>query len=233
MSNSRRLLFVISFLIVDLLLIGSIFIIRDFTGKNLLKNEVNSLVELDFKKDKYNTEVKSIGSYAVAEEALKKYLNDYADEVQNVLRVRYDQKLNNMLTIDNYINEAPFYTESLNYIDVVRNNFNYNIDLLMERVSTDAIYNYIYNYDVDKKDVDIYNNILIESSLIKKIEDNQNDLIGKRLEINSYIDSIYNVLVFLRDNPYYSVVDNKLVFPDDVMQDKYYELISKTKRIYE
>ena len=117
MSNGRKLLFVISFLIIDLLLIGSILIMRDFTGKNLLKNEVNALIELDFKKDKYNTEIKSIGSYAVAEEALKKYLDDYAVEVQNVLRVRYDQRLNNMLTIDNYNEEAPFYTDSLNYLD--------------------------------------------------------------------------------------------------------------------
>ncbi|MBO5120903.1 MAG: hypothetical protein J6C28_04400 [Bacilli bacterium] len=233
MSNGRKLLFVISFLIIDLLLIGSILIMRDFTGKNLLKNEVNALIELDFKKDKYNTEIKSIGSYAVAEEALKKYLDDYAVEVQNVLRVRYDQRLNNMLTIDNYNEEAPFYTDSLNYLDNLRNNFNYNIDILMERVSEEAIYNHINNYDADKDSVNIYNNILIESNLVKKIEDNQNDLIKKRIEINSYIDSIYDVLVFLRDNPYYSVISEKIVFSDEGMQNKYYELISKTKRIYE
>lgn len=233
MSNGRKLLFVISFLIIDLLLIGSILIMRDFTGKNLLKNEVNALIELDFKKDKYNTEIKSIGSYAVAEEALKKYLDDYAVEVQNVLRVRYDQRLNNMLTIDNYNDEAPFYTDSLNYLDNLRNNFNYNIDILMERVSEEAIYNHINNYDADKDSVNIYNNILIESNLVKKIEDNQNELIKKRIEINSYIDSIYDVLVFLRDNPYYSVISEKIVFPDEGMQNKYYELISKTKRIYE
>ena len=233
MSNGRKLLFVISFLIIDLLLIGSILIMRDFTGKNLLKNEVNALIELDFKKDKYNTEIKSIGSYAVAEEALKKYLDDYAVEVQNVLRVRYDQRLNNMLTIDNYNEEAPFYTDSLNYLDNLRNNFNYNIDILMERVSEEAIYNHINNYDADKDSVNIYNNILIESNLVKKIEDNQNELIKKRIEINSYIDSIYDVLVFLRDNPYYSVISEKIVFSDEGMQNKYYELISKTKRIYE
>jgi hypothetical protein len=233
MSNSRKLLFIVSFFIIDLLLIGSIFVLRDFTGKNLLRNEVNSLVELDFKKDKYNTEIKSIGGYAVAEEALKKYLDDYAEEVQNVLRVRYDQRLNNMLTIDNFIEEAPFYTDSLNYLDNLRNNFNYNIDILMERVSEEAIYNHIYNYNVDKNSVDIYNNILIESNLVKKIEDNQNDLIKKRIEINSYIDSIYDVLVFLRDNPYYNAVSGKIVFPDEGLQNRYYELIGKTKRIYD
>ena len=138
-----------------------------------------------------------------------------------------------MLTIDNYNEEAPNYTDSLKFLDNLRNNFYYNIDLLMERVSEEAIYNHINNYDADKDSVNIYNNILIESNLVKKIEDNQNELIKKRIEINSYIDSIYDVLVFLRDNPYYSVIPEKIVFPDEGMQNKYYELISKTKRIYE
>mgnify|MGYP002515984939 CR=1 FL=1 len=34
--------------------------------------------------------------------------------------------------------------DSLNYLDNLRNNFNYNIDILMERVSEEAIYNHIY-----------------------------------------------------------------------------------------
>lgn len=233
MSNGRKLLFVVSFLIIDLLLIGSIVVMRDFTGKNILRNEVNSLMQLDFKKDQYDSEVKSSGSYAVAEEALKKYLDDYAEEVQNVLRVRYDERLNNMLTNENYYAEVPLYTDSLNYIDVLRNNFNYNVDLLMERVNREAMYNYIYNYDVDKKDVDVYNDILNEGHIMEKIEENQNDLIRKRIEINSYIDSIYNVLVFLRDHPSYNIIDDKLTFLDEENQNIYYELINKTKRIYE
>ena len=43
MSNGRKFLFVISFIIVDVLLVSGIFIIRDFTGKNIFKNEVNAL----------------------------------------------------------------------------------------------------------------------------------------------------------------------------------------------
>lgn len=233
MSNGRKLLFVISFLIIDLLLIGSIFVMRDFTGKNILRNEVNSLMNLDFKRDHYDTEVKSSGSYAIAEEAIKKYLDDYAEEVQNVLRVRYDERLNNMLTNENYYADVPLYNESLSYLDLLRNNFNYNVDILMERVSEEAIYNYIYNYDVDEKDVEVYNNILIESHLLKKIEDSQNDLMRKRIEINSYIDSIYNVLVFLRENPSYDIINGKLTFLDEKNQNIYYDLINKTKRIYD
>ena len=34
-------------------------------------------------------------------------------------------------------------------------------------------------------------------------------------EINSYIDSIYNVLVYLKDHPYYDVIDGKVIAIND------------------
>lgn len=232
MSNGRRLLFIVSFVIIDLILIGGIFVINDFAGKKTLEKEVNALVELDFTKDNYNTEIKSSGDYAVLEEAIKKYLDDYSTEVQYVLKVRYDQKLNNMLENDNLVSDGPLFTESIEYLDLLQNNFNYSVDLVMDRVNSDEINKYIYNYDVDSESVELYSNLLVESNLLDKIEENQKSLTKKRIEINGYIDSIKNVLVFLRDNPY-TIVDEKVILYDQSKQDMYYELISKTKKIYE
>lgn len=233
MSNGRKFLFIISFIVVDILLISGIFIIRDFTGKNIFKNEVNALSELDFTKDSYNTEIKSKGEYAVAEKAIKKYLDDYATEVQITLNVQYDEKLNNMLDISSLKEDKTGFVDSLDYLDTLRNNFNYNVDLIMNRVTKDEIKKYIYNYDVTDESVDIYNNILIESSIISKIEDNQLYLENKRLEINSYIDSVYNVLVFLKNNAvYYSFVGDEIIFSNKDIENKYFELVDNTKRIY-
>lgn len=233
MSNGRKFLFVISFIIVDVLLVSGIFIIRDFTGKNIFKNEVNALSELDFTRDNYNTEIKSKGEYAVAEKAIKKYLDDYATEVQITLNVQYDEELNNMLEISNLKKNGPLFVNSLDYLDTLRNNFNYNVDLIMDRVTKDEIKKYIYNYEASDESVDIYNNILVDSSIISKIEDNQLYLENKRLEINSYIDSVYNVLVFLKNNSiYYNIVDDKIIFNNSDVENKYFELIDNVKRIY-
>lgn len=228
MSNGRKMLFVVSFIIIDLLLIGSIFVIRDFTGKKILENEVNALVELDFSRDNYNTEIKSSGEYAVLEKAIKKYLDDYATEVQYVLKVRYDQELNSMLNIDNIINDGPMFDESIEHLDLLQNNFNYSVDLLMDRVSSEEINKYIYNYDVNDEEIKLYNNLLLESNLISKIEENQLSLTKRRIEINGYIDSIKSVLVFLKSNSY-SVINDEVVMTDPNMQEEYYKLISKVK----
>ena len=228
MSNGRKILFVVSFIIIDLLLIGSIFIIRDYTGKRILKNEVNALVELDFSKDNYNTEIKSSGEYATLEKAIKKYLDDYATEVQYVLMVRYDEELNSILDIDNIINDGPMFNDSIEYLDLLQNNFNYSVDLLMDRVTSEEINKYIYNYDVNDKEIKLYNNLLLESNLISKIEDNQMSLTRRRIEINGYIDSIKSVLVFLKNNNY-TINNDEVIMNDPNMQEEYYKLISKVK----
>ena len=66
----------------------------------------------------------------------------------------------------------------------------------------------------------------------EKIENNQMDLTKKRIEINGYIDSIKNVLLFLKNNTY-SVFNGEIILTDSSKQEEYYELVSKTKRIYE
>ena len=53
------------------------------------------------------------------------------------------------------------------------------------------------------------------------------------MEINSYIDSVYNVLVFLKNNSiYYNIVDDKIIFNNSDVENKYFELIDNVKRIY-
>lgn len=234
MSNGRKTLFIISFLIIDLLLVSGILLIRDMTGKNILNKEMMNLTKLDISKDSFDTEIKSKGEYAVVEKAIKKYLDDYSTEIQTILNTRYDDKLNNLLDIDNYKDDGPLFEESIEYVELVRNNFNYNVDILKERVNDDAINNHIYNYDVDGNDVQLYNNLLVSYCILDKIEESQNSLDSESIKINNYIDSIYNTLCYLRDNSSsYSIVDDELVFYDDIVRENYLDLFNKTKRIFD
>lgn len=232
MSNGRKTLFVISFLIIDLLLISGIFMIRDMRSRNIIKKEVIALSELQFTKDNFNTDIKSNGEYAVVETAIKKYLDDYATEVQIVLSVKDDEVLKSLLDSDNLFRDGPLFEESFEYLLLTKNNFNYNMDILMNRVSEDAINNYIYNYDVDYNDVELYSNLLVDYNILGKIEEMQERLKDERIIIDSYIDSINDVLTYLKNNSnMYNMVDGKIVFYDEVMQNHYNDLINKTKRI--
>lgn len=234
MSTGRKLLFVISFIIVDILLLCGILFIRDFTEKNVLKKEVNALAELEFTKDSYDIEVKCNGEYAIIERAIKTYLDDYATDVQSILMVRYDKKLNNMLNTENYTEDGPLFSESLVYLNKLRSDFNNDVDLLLEKVNEKDVNEYIYSYKLDDSDNLLYSNLLLESNLIGKINDTQSVIINERIKMNSYIDSVYDVLVYLKDNAFaYSIIDERIVFTDIAVENEYYKLIGKAKRIFE
>ena len=232
MSNGRKTLFVISFLIIDLLLVSGIFMIRDMTSRNIIKKEVIALSELQFTEDNFNTDIKSSGEYAIVETAIKKYLDDYATEVQILLSVKDDELLSGLLDSDNYLRDGPLFDESFEYIELTKNN--YNMDILMNRINEGAIYNYIYNYDVDYDSVELYSNLLVDYNILGKIEEMQEKLKDEKVLIDSYIDSISDVLTYLKNNSnMYNMVDGEIVFYDEVMQNQYNDLFNKTKRIFD
>ena len=115
--------------------------IRDMTSRNIIKKEVIALSELQFTEDNFNTDIKSSGEYAIVETAIKKYLDDYATEVQILLSVKDDELLSGLLDSDNYLRDGPLFDESFEYIELTKNNFNYNMDILMNRINEEAIYN--------------------------------------------------------------------------------------------
>lgn len=233
MSTGRKFLFLISFLIIDVLLICGIFTIRTFSAKNILKLEINALSELDFTADRYNRKVKSTGEYAIVESAIKKYLNDYAMDVQTLLYTRYNNELYNIQDVSKYDDNDFSIDDSIFYIAALKNKFNYDVDNVINNVTEESIYNYISIYHVSDSNEIIYRSLLAENNLIEKINKTQVILSNERIRINSYIDGVYNLGVFLRDNKSsYEIVNDEIVFNNTDVQNAYFKLVNKIKRIY-
>ena len=102
MSNKRKFFLIFIFIILDVFLLIGFLVIRDKTLENTLKNEIDSLKELDITKDRYNSKIKTKGNYAVIEKAIKTYLDDYAVNLQSVLSILNDKELTNLLLAENY-----------------------------------------------------------------------------------------------------------------------------------
>lgn len=231
MSRNRRILFIGCFLIIDILLLAGFFLIRKATFKNILENEVNALVELDFTKDRFNSDIKSKGNYGLVETAIKTYLDDYAKEIQSILEVSNDEELKDLLTVNNYLDDGPSFETSFKYIEIRRDNFNSDMELLIKSLNEEEINEYIYSYIAEEEYVDLYHDLLLRNDFIKEINSTKNLLVKERIEINSYFDSIYNVLMFLSTNKdNYKIENNEIVFSNEYLNVEYNRLVAKTKR---
>ena len=87
MDKRKKILLIVSIIVLNIFMICSIYFIVRATMENKLRNEVNNLAKLDITKDRYNTKIKTIGKYAVVEKAIKEYLDEDAVSLQKVLAI--------------------------------------------------------------------------------------------------------------------------------------------------
>ena len=234
MSRERKILIFCCFVVVDILLIAGFLWLRNATFKNVLKNEVNALGELEFIGDRFNTKIKSKGDYAVLEKALKEYLDNYAVDLQNVLLLVYDKKLNELISIENISSNDFSFDGSIAYVENYRLIFNSSADNLLERDLIEELNNYIYEYASDGVTIDLYVKVIESNNFKENLKKSQMELEIKKIEINSHFDAILGVLNFLNLNSdKYYIQDGEIKFSNDDLYAEYVRLMGKTKRIYE
>ncbi len=232
MNRSRKLLIILAFVIVDISLVATIVFITDVTKKNILSKEIGELADYDFLSDRYNTKVKTVGDYALVEGAIKKYLDDYAVDIQRVMN--YSERLDSdwLPSEVAYKNDEVKFTSSYSYIDAERSIFNSDIDKLIERTEIKEVENFIYTYTIHEDAVALYKELLNEYHVVDKVVSNKALLEKRKIEMNSYYDTVIELLGFLKNNYGSYVISNgQVVFTDDNLELQYRNLIEKTKRI--
>lgn len=228
MSNQRKFLLVFCFIIFDMFLLIGFLVIRDATLLNNLKKEVNVLAELDITKDRYNRKIKSSGNYAVVESAIKEYLDDYAVNLQDVLKIMNDSRLTTILSYDNYVNDGPNFIDSLNYIETEKTYFNDKIDDLVDRLDEENIKDYIYTKISDPYYVNLYNDLMFNSSISSDFAETKELLLKTKTRVNNVFDVSSEVLNFLylnQDN--WTTENDEIKFTTVELYNTYNQLISK------
>ena len=230
MSMGRKILFISSFIIIDFLLLFGILFVRDITFENLLRKELKYLSDVDNITSNFSLNVQSSGKYAVLEAAVKKYLVDYSDNF-NLIFNGYDrEKINSFLDIGNYTDNIEKFNDNLEYLELIRRSFNNNVETFSNQLSTTDLSGYVKGYISDDDYIELCDVMLEDGYLLDNLADNHLVIENKRIEFNSYLDSIYNVVIFLRDNyDNYTIINDEIIFSDSAIEDEYYTFVRKAK----
>lgn len=230
MSSRRKFVLTFCFILLDMFLLIGFLVVRDATILNELKKEVYELSKLDITKDRYNREIKSKGSYAIVEKTIKEYLDSYAVNLQEVLSVMNDTRLTKMLSYDNYATDGPEFKESLAYLKETSDNFNLKIDMLLRDVEEDNIRSYIKEKTDDSYYVNLYNELMLDGSMIDDFRETKSLLEKTKVSVNNTFDVCNDVLEFLIYNKdSWTVEDGEIKFLTVDLYNYYNALISKLK----
>ena len=208
MNNKKKFFLVFLFIILDAFLLIGFLVIRDATMLNDLKKEAKQISKLDVTKDRFNSNIKTRGTYAVVEKAIKNYLDDYAVLLQEVLEVTQDEKLTKVLSNDNYKSDGPEFTKSLEYLTKTKEKVDKNINTLLKNSEDDTIKKYINDKTNDK----YYRDLYVELILTKDRKENFK-AVKELLETNKpKIENVFNtsieILNFLKTNKDSWVLEN-------------------------
>lgn len=230
MNNKRKFFLIFAFIILDALLLIGYLVINDKTNKTNLEKEIKYLEKLDASKDRYNRKIKTTGEYAKVEKTIKKYLDKYAKDYQNVLSSMKDEKLIKILSYENMEKDGFEFNESLNYLKDKKENINKKIDSLIEKSSKEEMTKYLNKNIKDTEYKDLAIKLMISKNMIKSMDKNKEDLSKVKEKINKVIDTSNEVLTLLKDNKdICSLEDKQVKIKSKQVFDKYNELINKIK----
>ncbi len=228
MSSRKKFLLVFGFIVLNMFMLVSFLVIRDATMENELKNEVEYLSKLDITKDRYNKKTVTRGNYAVVEKSIKKYLDDYHLELQEVLKLINDKELTTILSYDNYSTDGPEFTKSLEYLNTSKETFNKKVDDLINKFGDEEIKNNIYKSTKEEYYVNLYDNLMFSSNMRSNYNSTIELLKSTKSRMNNVYDTsieVLNFLVLYKDD--WVVEDGEIKFKTQDLYNYYNELISK------
>ncbi len=231
MSTRKKFFFVFLFIILDAFLITGFFVIRDATMINVIEKETDKLAALDLATDRFNLKVKTNGKYGDVEGNMKSYLDDIALSLQKTLLVVKNPELTKILSFENYKNDGPDFAKSLSFLEKSSNDFNTNIDSILNRLEDKSIKKY------GRKNIDdvyyrkLFNQFMLRDDMKEKYNKTSLLLKESKTNINHIFEISYQTLTFLVNHKdEWQLENNEIQFKTDELMNQYNSLISSLKQ---
>ena len=179
--------------------------------------------ETDEIKEALGRTVTKRGDYLKTEKAYKQYLTDVYENMQKMTDILDDEKIEKSLTVQNYKEDGPEFTETKKYLAETKQSLEEGKNKFYELLTEDGAMKYIKDQGVDSYYEDIYNK---EIKGYINSEENQDETVKDA--INDVIDVLTvseKIINFLSENKgSWEIEDDSIVFDTEKLSDEYEKL---------
>ena len=187
-----------------------------------------SLYEIEnyLTKDEIDMTIKTKGDYAVVEKTIKEYLNNYSINIKEAMNIMQDKKMAEILTVDNYKNDGPEFTNSKEYISKTKTDFNEKMNLLMNMTSEEKMMQEIENKNLDSNFVELYRELMLGDKMEEDLKQMVKSLEEASTTINNILDTQEKVIDLLINNKgKWEVQGKQIQFSTQKLVNEYNDLI--------
>ncbi len=214
--------------ILALIIVGVIgyFATLDLKQGVTLRKEVDTIGKLDITKDEIDMTIKTKGDYAVVEKTIKEYLNNYSINIKEAMNIMQDKKMAEILTVDNYKNDGPEFTNSKEYISKTKTDFNEKMNLLINMTSEEKMMQEIENKNLDSNFVELYRELMLGDKMEEDLKQMVKSLEEASTTINNILDTQEKVIDLLINNKgKWEVQGKQIQFSTQKLVNEYNDLI--------
>ncbi len=223
------------FLNVIIVILIGIFIflfVRNYMTNGKVEREIKDLYDLIYVSNDYDLEkiynkmdtVVSDNAYAIVEIMAKTYLSDVFERILDLNEIIENNKINDVLTINNYKKDGKKFKETLAYLKEAKQQ-TLNLEAVMlSDLEINTIMSYIVDEDLSDFYITLYGNL--EFAKEKNLKENKKKLEEKVNKFINKIEGMEKVLNFLIENSdYWKIDDNMIVFDNTTLSNEYNEMI--------
>ena len=224
--------------IIALVGLIAFLVIRNFMTDGKVQREIKEIYDLIYNSNEETYDLETIytklddvvsdDGYAIVEIVAKNYLSDVFDKILELEDIINDEKMNNILTVNNYQENGPSFSDTFGYLSETKQKvLNLEASMLND-LEVNTIMSYIINEELEESYIDLYGSL--EFAKEKNIKQNKENIENTIDEFVSQIEGMEKVLEFLSKNKNdWEIKDNQIVFEDASLSNEYNDMVANIR----
>ncbi len=227
----KKLLLIVGVIVALFIGLVSYYVIIDLKQEDILLKELD---EINMLSNESNIDIDKIynmldrtvtkDDYAKVERAFKNYLKDSFDNILKISSILEDDRLVNILTAQNYINDGKDFINTKEYIESTINNLKTYKEEYINYFTEEKVMSYVYKYNLDSYYIDLYKNEFVGDIEAQTIDKTVENSIDEVLDFLNLSNQVIDLLRYNQDSWY--IEENMIVFNDDKLSNEYDNLIN-------
>ena len=231
-SKKKVIITVVVILVLILLVAGGfIFYHGNQTGK--LIAEVNKLSEIQMTnadgtlvEEPIDMEIKTTGSYAVVEETFKNYMNEIVTDTQALVDALDQEKIMNLVSIDNMKEDGPDFINSKEEITTMRDAISNYVAKMESLANEETLLSRIDDKDIGEYYKELYRQLATDEESGVSLKDAIDDLKTNEEDAVQALNDLESIFNFLSDNKAeWQIEGEQIVFTTESSYEEYTNLM--------
>lgn len=232
-SKKKVIITVVVIVILILLVVGGfVFYHGNQIGK--LIAEVNKLAEIEMinedgtlKEEPIDMQIKTNGSYAVVEKTFKNYMNEIVTDTQELVNTLDQEKIMNLVSIDNMKEDGPDFIKSKEEITTMKNAISSYVTKMETLANEENLLSRIDDKDVGEYYKELYRQLAIDEESGANLKDTIDELKTNEEVAVQALNDLESIFNFLSDNKdEWQIEEEQIVFTTQSAYNEYTSLMS-------